>query len=121
MVERKPAMAKFARPNTKGALLRDTLFQVLYDLRSTPNIWIQGPAGAGKTTLVSSYLEAFDIPCLWYQIDDGDRDPASFFITCGTRCNQFRTKIKKIAIATAHDRASHRSVAVHATVFRTAV
>lgn len=95
MVERKPAMAKFARPNTKGALLRDTLFQVLNDLRSKPIIWIQGPAGAGKTTLVSSYLEAFGIPCLWYQIDEGDRDAASFFYYLQQAAQSIQSENKK--------------------------
>ena len=37
------------------------------------------PAGAGKTTLVASYIESRRIACLWYQVDSGDRDLASFF------------------------------------------
>jgi ATP/maltotriose-dependent transcriptional regulator MalT len=48
-------------------------------MRERPVIWIAGPAGCGKTTLVSSYLEARGIPCLWDQIDQGDADPATFF------------------------------------------
>ncbi|MBP1712557.1 MAG: transcriptional activator domain, partial [Deltaproteobacteria bacterium] len=42
-------------------------------------IWITGPPGSGKTTLISSYLEGRRIPCLWYQMDAGDKDPATFF------------------------------------------
>jgi ATP/maltotriose-dependent transcriptional regulator MalT/DNA-binding SARP family transcriptional activator len=46
-------------------------------------IWISGPAGSGKTTLVSSYLDTNKIPCLWYQIDEGDSDIATFFSYMG--------------------------------------
>jgi DNA-binding SARP family transcriptional activator len=46
-------------------------------------IWITGPAGSGKTTLVSSYIDANKLPCLWYQVDEGDSDIASFFYYMG--------------------------------------
>jgi ATP/maltotriose-dependent transcriptional regulator MalT/DNA-binding SARP family transcriptional activator len=55
------------------------LFQRLGDLRASKAIWITGPPGAGKTTLTSSYLELRKLPALWYQVDSGDSDPASFF------------------------------------------
>jgi ATP/maltotriose-dependent transcriptional regulator MalT len=48
-------------------------------MRREPLIWISGPGGCGKTTLVGSYLEDRNIPCLWYQVDEGDKDPATFF------------------------------------------
>jgi len=48
-----------------------------------PVIWVSGPAGCGKTTLVSSYLDSRKLPCLWYQIDQGDADPATFFYYLG--------------------------------------
>jgi DNA-binding SARP family transcriptional activator len=38
-----------------------------------------GPPGAGKTTLVASYLVARKLPGLWYQVDQGDTDVATFF------------------------------------------
>jgi len=37
------------------------------------------PPGAGKTTLMASYLDARAPAALWYQIDEGDGDLASFF------------------------------------------
>lgn len=59
---------------------RPRLFRLLDDTRSThPVIWIAGPPGAGKTALASSYLEALKLPSIWYQIDSGDDDPATFF------------------------------------------
>ncbi len=40
---------------------------------------MSGPPGAGKTTLVASYLAARRLRGLWYQVDRGDADVASFF------------------------------------------
>lgn len=42
-------------------------------------IWIHEPPGAGKTTLVASYLHARKVPGIWYQVDAGDGDPATLF------------------------------------------
>ena len=48
-----------------------------------PVTWVEGPAGAGKTSLVSSYLDARGLPCLWYRLDAGDADVATFFYYLG--------------------------------------
>ncbi len=40
---------------------------------------MSGPGGAGKTSLVSSYIEEHGLSCLWFQIDSGDADLATFF------------------------------------------
>lgn len=95
MVGRTPAMAKFARPNTKGVLLRENLFKTLNEYRTTPVVWVQSPAGAGKTTLISSYLDTYGIPCLWYQMDEADADPASFFYYLRQAVLYFKTGDKK--------------------------
>jgi len=42
-------------------------------------IWITGPPGCGKTVLVSSYIGSRRLPCLWFKVDEGDADPATFF------------------------------------------
>ncbi|MDM8549731.1 BTAD domain-containing putative transcriptional regulator [Desulfobacterales bacterium HSG2] len=70
---------KVTRPTVTGALRRNRLFRQLDNARERPVIWVSGPPGCGKTTLVSSYTEARGIPCLWYRIDEGDADVASFF------------------------------------------
>ena len=44
-----------------------------------PLLWISGPPGSGKTSLVSSYLDRLEVPYLWYQMDHKERDPATFF------------------------------------------
>jgi ATP/maltotriose-dependent transcriptional regulator MalT/DNA-binding SARP family transcriptional activator len=72
-------MAKVTRPRLYRTLQRERLFRRLDDMHERKAIWITGPPGAGKTTLVSSYLECRQVPALWYQMDNGDSDPASFF------------------------------------------
>lgn len=47
--------------------------------RQTSVTLVCGPPGAGKTTLVSSYLALRNLECLWYQVDSGDDDIATFF------------------------------------------
>jgi hypothetical protein len=35
--------------------------------------------GAGKSTLAATYLEEAQLSGVWYQLDAGDSDPATFF------------------------------------------
>jgi ATP/maltotriose-dependent transcriptional regulator MalT len=57
---------------------RERLFALLDAARERPCVWIVAPPGAGKTTLVATWLEAREIPCIWYQVDPGDADLATF-------------------------------------------
>ena len=75
----KPArIAKFTPPNADGLFVRERLFALLDQARCQPAAWISGPAGAGKTSLLASYLKIRKLPCLWYQVDAGDADLATF-------------------------------------------
>jgi LuxR family transcriptional regulator, maltose regulon positive regulatory protein len=76
-------MVKISRPRTQVAYPRTRLFGMLDEMRNSPVIWISAPAGSGKTTLVSSYVTDRRIPCLWYHVDRGDEDLASFFYYIG--------------------------------------
>ena len=71
-------LAKLTRPETGEALQRERLFARLDAARHCPVVWVSGPAGAGKTTLVSSYIKSRNCRSLWYQLDAGDGDMASF-------------------------------------------
>ena len=74
-----PTLAKLSRPRLFDALPRQRLFDRLDDARRHPVVWVVAPPGAGKTTLVASWLEQRRLPGLWYQVDPGDADPATFF------------------------------------------
>lgn len=72
--------AKISRPRlASNVLFRKRLFSILKDRLREKALWVSGPAGAGKTTLVNSYIEASRIRTLWYQVDAADADPATFF------------------------------------------
>jgi ATP/maltotriose-dependent transcriptional regulator MalT len=73
------ALAKTTRPRLSGVFPRKRLFRELDRSRKRPITWIQGPPGAGKTTLVASYIQSRKLNCLWYQVDEGDADIATFF------------------------------------------
>ena len=72
-------VAKISRPATESAYRRTRLFERLDEACKRPVVCVSGPPGCGKTTLVSSYLADRDLQHLWYQIDEGDADVASFF------------------------------------------
>src|SRR5512143_3465723 len=76
-------LEKITRPRVAGILLRTRLFDLLDGGRNRPLTWISGPGGSGKTTLVASYLDVRELPCLWYQMDEGDGDIATFFYYMG--------------------------------------
>jgi LuxR family maltose regulon positive regulatory protein len=79
MTGKSASLAKITGPKVKGILLRKRLFRRLDICRQLPVTWVSGPAGCGKTSLVASYLDQRKIPHLWYQVDEGDSDLATFF------------------------------------------
>lgn len=71
--------AKVSRPVLASAIPRPRLFRRLDRSRHSRVTWLCGPAGAGKSTLVSSYLERRAVKNIWYHLDESDDDPATFF------------------------------------------
>lgn len=93
----KPApVAKITRPVLSGYFPRKRLFLLLDDARKRPIIWVSGPPGSGKTTLVSSYLEWKRRPCLWYQVSEGDADIATFFYYMGLAAQRASPRKRKL-------------------------
>ena len=95
MKSRSPTIAKVTRPIPTGVYPRKRLFDLLDRTRNRPVIWVSGPPGCGKTTLVTSYLEAKESPCLWYQADEGDNDPATFFYYMGLAAKKATPRKRK--------------------------
>jgi DNA-binding SARP family transcriptional activator len=79
MTRQPVSLAKTTRPSFAGVLARERLFARLDRAREHRVIWITGPPGSGKTTLAASYLEHRKLRSIWYQLDEGDGDVASFF------------------------------------------
>jgi LuxR family maltose regulon positive regulatory protein len=77
------SIAKITRPALADIYPRRRLFRLLDAGRKRHVTWVSGPAGSGKTTLVASWIESRKLPCLWYQIDEGDNDIATFFYYLG--------------------------------------
>ncbi|MDD5763155.1 MAG: AAA family ATPase, partial [bacterium] len=95
-MEKKPApVAKITRPVLTGCFPRKRLFRLLDNERKKPVLWVSAPAGSGKTTLISSYLEHKKRPCLWYQLSEGDNDIATFFYYMGQAAQRASPRARK--------------------------
>jgi LuxR family transcriptional regulator, maltose regulon positive regulatory protein len=75
------ALGKLASPRLGRVFDRERLFGLLEDGSQAPALWLAAPPGAGKTTLVATWLrrrQGRSGPTLWMQLDAGDADPATF-------------------------------------------
>jgi len=91
----KPTYAKISPPAKNHAYARKRLFKLLNEASNKPICWISAPAGYGKTTLVASYLNKNKIKPLWYQLDEGDNDLASFFYYMGLAAKKMAPRYRK--------------------------
>ncbi len=86
------SLAKITRPSLTGIYPRERLFSLLDKGRENSVMWITGPPGSGKTTLLSNYLDNRNVDYLWYQVDQGDTDIATFFYYTGLAALKDATK-----------------------------
>ena len=69
---------KISFPKLEKVIRRERLFKQLDSSADNLITWVNGPPGAGKTTLVSSYLVDRKLPYIWLRCDKTDNDIASF-------------------------------------------
>ena len=81
--ERKVSINKISPPTLGTVLSRERLFEALDLSPPTSAVWLSGPGGSGKSTLIADFLAVNKIPCLWYQMDSGDEDLSTFFYYLG--------------------------------------
>lgn len=100
MKYKEEALAKIIPPSYSRVFPRKRLFTHLDHGRKRPVVWVAGPAGSGKTVLVSSYLKSRKLPCLWYQVDRGDADAATFFYYMGLAAENAPSKTNPLPLLT---------------------
>lgn len=81
-------IVKISRPHLPEVLARKRVFKLLDAGRTLPVTWLSGPGGSGKTTAVAGWLDERKLPCIWYQLDEGDGDIATFFYYMGLAAEQ---------------------------------
>jgi len=57
---------------------RDSIINKLNEGLKRKLILVSAPAGFGKTTLVSCWINKQNIPTAWYSLDKSDNDPVVF-------------------------------------------
>lgn len=87
--------AKITPPRSDGIMPRARLFRLLDEHRPVPVTWISSPAGSGKTSLISSYIHVRRVPYLWYRVDAGDADIATFFYYMGLAAKKAAPRFRK--------------------------
>ncbi|HWQ14165.1 MAG TPA: LuxR C-terminal-related transcriptional regulator [Roseiflexaceae bacterium] len=68
----------FRPPPRPGTVLRHQLFARLSEGLACKLTLIAAPAGSGKTTLVSAWVAAADLPAAWLSLDPDDGEPVRF-------------------------------------------
>ncbi len=70
-------LAKLSRPQTAGLIPRPRLFARLERACARGTVWVCAPGGAGKTSLLATWIEAGERAPLWYRVDADDSDAAT--------------------------------------------
>ena len=80
---------KLSIPPLRSRLVqRPRLIQKLNQGLECGFVLISAPAGYGKTTLLSAWLNRTDCAATWLSLDDSDNDPARFltYLAAALRC-----------------------------------
>ena len=87
-------------PQTNG-VLRARLSHKLLEGIACPGAWtlLSGPAGFGKTTLLSEFIELYRQPVAWLSLDTADNDPTRFWTYFIAACQSVRAGVGEAALA----------------------
>src|SRR6185503_15046443 len=112
----KVTLGNTTSPSVTSALACKRLFGLLD--RDIPVAWVTGPPGCGKTTLAASWLDHAAIPYLWYQLDEGDGDVATFFYYLSLAAASLEGEHERLPLLTPE---YQPALSVHAALFRAPV
>ena len=90
-----------ARPN---AIARPRLTEKLLAGVNQPGslVLLSGPAGFGKTTFLSEFVEQLHRPVAWLSLDEGDNDPIRFWTYLIAACQSVQPGLGESALALFH-------------------
>jgi DNA-binding SARP family transcriptional activator len=71
--------AKLTMPRTLRVLRRARVLDAIARALREGGLWVAAPAGYGKSTALADYVRSRTTRHVWYRVDEGDRDVASFF------------------------------------------
>lgn len=73
--------ARFSLPTLSDRIYRRSRLIGLIEAghRQGAVVWVDGPAGSGKTTLGATYVAGQEPPALWYRLNVEDSEPGVFF------------------------------------------
>ena len=77
-IERPAQAGKLSPPRLGRVFDRERLFLHLDEQRDAPALWLGAAPGAGKSTLIATWLQRGGAHTLWFQVDPSDADPATF-------------------------------------------
>ncbi len=88
--------AKIIAPVYPSVFQRQRLLDRLTDNQHRPLVWVHGSPGAGKTTLISSWLKQQQTRFLWYRMDSGHNASADlfYFLTLAAQRNYPKKQFK---------------------------
>jgi len=95
-------LTKLNIPHTRASgVIRPRLTEKLFDGVNRPGsfVLLSGPAGFGKTTLLSEFVGQLGQPVAWVSLDEGDNDPIRFWTYLITACQSFQPKVGESALA----------------------
>ncbi len=114
---RAAAPAKFLPPRPRHALQRQRLHGLLDDTAPARGIWLQGQAGAGKSTLAAAWAAGSGKALAWFRVDATDADLSSAFAALAALLGTLSRRRLPPAVLRQPPLADAAALASHARLF----